>query len=122
MLNAFIFLYLSGHLVFTTMADFDKDIWCEAYYVWQNIAHGGVLAWGAIYSMGKVAVRIKVKWVFVFSILMFLWNLGRLFANIDVNDSIAVMIAFLSVVSITAYLTLLPEGKAAKFLSKHLLK
>lgn len=119
-LTIFLIFYLFGWLTFTTFSDFDNVVWCDVYYVWQSIAHGGVCAWIVIYDIGNSGVRNKVRWVLVFSIIMSIWDIARMFTGVDVNTHWAVMAVFLMIVGITAYLTLQTNGKHSKWLGKRL--
>lgn len=104
-LNLFIILYLSGYLVFTTWAEFDTPFWDNVFWVWQNIAYGGVLAWGTLFSVLKNREKQKVKWVLLFSILMFVWQCISSIIGININYSPAVTVAFIVCVIVCSILT-----------------
>lgn len=121
-LNIFIALYLIGYFVFTLFANFDNQTWCKVYYIWQSVAFGGVFAWGSIYSVSKGVKRERVKWIFLFSIIMAAWEIIRVFTGWDVNSYWAVTLAFILVLTITTHLVINTNSKLAIFLDKFLFK
>lgn len=121
-LKIFIALYMLGNVVFTMFADFDNQVWCDIYYVWQNLSFGGVFAWAAIYSKVKGVDKEQVKWVGVYSVFIFLWNLVALFVNLDVNNHVAVMVAFISAFVISSYLVICTNSRLAILLNRFLFK
>lgn len=130
-LSLLIFLYVAGYLVFTRFADFSSVdeggsptkislIWSDVYYIWQPLVFS--MSWWCLMGFAKGVDRKRVKWVFLFSLLMLSWDIIRVSFGVENDDHWAVMLAFLSIVGVISCLVLMPESKAAKFLDKHLLK
>jgi len=92
---AFILFYLIGNGCFHCFADFNTSYWCNAYYLWQVIAHGGVFAWASLYSMLDKERRKIVEPVLYYSIAMAIWEVVYHYTGFAINDELPVMVAFL---------------------------
>ena len=114
LLNLFILLYLAGYLVFTVWARFGTPFWDDFFWVWQNIAYGSMFTWAVLLVTLHGEDRKKVKWVFGFSALMFLWQCISTAFRIDINYSPAVFIAFLACVFVCTVLGLNLHSKIFK--------
>lgn len=119
-LNLFIWGYLIGYVIFSLFADFNNHAWCNAYYIWQSISFGGVFAWWSHYSYLKGEKKEKVKWIFLYSVFMSIWEIVRVFTGLSVNSYLAVMFGFLFATAIVSVLLLKPQGRLALFLNKYL--
>lgn len=127
-LNFFIGLYLLGYLVFTLLADFGMDadklnreqvIWNMIFRLWQQFGYGSVLAWGTLFFKLKSFDRLKVRWVFIFSICLSVWQVISLFTGWQINDRWASMAGFCMIIGIIGYLVLREESKAQKWLNRN---
>lgn len=114
--------YILGLLTFYLFASFGHRAWDISYFGWSKVFDAGILMWAVLYFHGGQQIKKMVRWLFMFSFIRILADIQYWFTGIGVNNEPTVAVVFIILISITSYLCLRPEGKAARFLSKHLFK
>lgn len=89
--EVFTYLYLSGMILFTLAADFDKDSWVTAWAIWQNIAYGSFLAFLSIFLLTRIR---QFLWVTVYTGCLLSWELTALLTGFSIDNTYAVAVAF----------------------------
>jgi len=115
-------LYVAGLLTFYIFAVFGERAWDIAYFGWAKAFDCGVIFWAVIFYGSNYVVRKRVLWLYIFSIIRFIGDIQSFFTGIGVNNEKVVAFLFLSLLSIAAYLSFLPDTKVGKIVSKKLLK
>jgi hypothetical protein len=112
--------YLIGLLTFFTMADWNDTRWENAFFAWQRVSETGLLAWIALYAVGNKLVRSRVKWVLILSVLQLCWEAYSQQSGINVNNSVAVMVAFCCCITVVILLTFWRQNRLNKWLDRKL--
>lgn len=116
LLSVAITVYIMGLLTFYVAASFNTKLWDIAYFGWDKVADCGILFWWFLYSIPQYK-RI-VKWLFVFSIIRFIFDVQYVFTGISVNNEVLVAFLFLILIIIVGVLTLREGARADRVLSK----
>lgn len=112
--------YIIGLLLFYLFATFKIPYWKISYFAWAKIFDAGLLMWAVLYYSSSQPVKKVVRWLYLFAFIRLAADVQSWITGIGVNNELVVAIIFVVLITLTGYLCLLPDGKAAKFLSKHL--
>lgn len=100
------FGYIVGHLIFFTFIEFgvEDGKYDKIFFVWQNLFYTGTMAWWSLYLVGTKEIRIRAKYLLIFSLFMLAWEIVVSVLGVDVNHPWAVMAAFLILVGVLSIL------------------
>ncbi len=101
--DIYIATYLVGYLFFFTCVQFGLEKFDNIFYLWNNVSYGSILSWVCLYVVGSAEVKKKAKPLIAFSAVMYGWELVSFFTGVDVNNRVAVMVAFLLLLSVITY-------------------
>jgi len=115
-LIAYISVFLVGYLVFFTAEKLDWMGYArleQIFFIWNNIAYGSILSFASLYAIGDSHVKSLVRPVLIFSCIMFAWEIVSLVMKININNAWAEMGAFLALMLVVVWFTVM-ELKRAK--------
>lgn len=118
--KVFIVLYLLGMFTFTCVAEFGTVLWDSIWGFWQNIAYGSTLAWWCLYCNVRGEIRLIVKPVFYYSLLLLGWEFLSLFTGLSINNTAAVAIFFGITAILIGYIALWRNTSVSRLFVKYL--
>lgn len=118
-LQVLIYTYITGLLFFYGWAyftDVRDNWWIRAFFTWDNIADGGVLAWGAIYYTIKPTIlRLLIMPVWIFSMIRLAWELISNIFGLPISDPPIVALFFVILLGVCTYIELIVSKKVKKY-------
>lgn len=104
-LTILIATYLLGYVVFTCCDMVNPaGAWYDAYFIWQSLCDGSLLAWGVIYHYVPMKHQQIVRWPLMLSGVLFAWEIISVVTGIHINNNIAENIVHLLFLGVTTYL------------------
>lgn len=92
-INILAALYIAANLIFSASAVFDTKWWDAIYFWYQDTAGAGWLVWLWIYLRER-EYRGRTLPVFIYSILIFIWDILSYITGWGVNNQVATGIGF----------------------------
>lgn len=99
----FIGFFLVGIIIFLTKADFSKEGWTEAYFIWDK---GKDIFLLVILWLVKIRFRPILRLIIGLASIRLLWEIIAYFLKIDINIDPAITMLWVTATAIIVYLSI----------------